>query len=119
MTFGDRIRLIRGNLSQDEFANMLGSSRNVVSRWECENIIPKGSIILRIFEVFNVNINWLLSDKGEPYIDDLDRLDEKQTSFEKLDKRINGLEKQVQELANKIDNACDLIKKRFTNKMDI
>ena len=54
-----------------------------------------------------------------PYIDDLDRLDEKQTSFEKLDKRINDLEKQVQELANKIDDACDLIKKRSTKKMDM
>ncbi len=116
MSFGDRIRFVRGNLSQDEFANMLGSSRNVVSRWECENILPKGSIILRIFEVFNVNINWLLSDKGDPYIDDLDRLDEKQTSFEKLDKRINGLEKQVSELTDKINDACNIIEKHFTKK---
>ena len=67
MNFGERIRYIRGSRRQDDFGKLLGVHRNTVSTWECNNKIPEGKIILRIFKIFNVNLNWLFSGKGKIY----------------------------------------------------
>ncbi len=119
MTFGDRIRFIRGKLRQDELANLLGVHRNTVRRWESNERIPKGEIIIQLYELFNVNLIWLISDKGEPYIDNSDKTVERKSLLKEFGKRINGLEKQVSGLGQKVDNACNLIEKHFTKKMDM
>ena len=71
MSFGERIRYIRGNLSRENFGYMLDVHRNTVQAWECNEIMPRGGIIKALFMLFNVNINWLLSGKGEPYLENL------------------------------------------------
>ena len=119
MSFGDRIRFIRGKLRQAEFANLLGVHRNTVRRWESNERRPKGEIIIQLYELFNANLIWLISDKGEPYIDNSDETVERKSLLKEFEKRINGLEKQVSELTDKINDACNLIEKHFTKKMDM
>lgn len=34
---------------------------------------PKGSTVKALFMIFNVNLNWLFSGKGDPYLEDLDQ----------------------------------------------
>ena len=73
MSFGERIRYIRGDLSQDDFGYLFGVHRNTVRAWECNEIMPKGGIVKALFMLFNVNLNWLFSGKGEPYLTDLNK----------------------------------------------
>ena len=68
MSFGDRIKFIRGNLSQDEFANLLDTHRNSVSAWERNEGMPQADAIASLHEMLNVNLNWLFTGDGEPYI---------------------------------------------------
>ena len=69
MTFGDRIKIIRGGLSQEEFAAFLGVHRNTVNNWESNKGIPNKVIITQFHEDLNVNLNWLFSSEGEPFLD--------------------------------------------------
>ena len=46
---------------------LLGTHRNTVSTWERNVVTPGVDLLLRIYEEFNVNINWLLSGQGETY----------------------------------------------------
>ena len=71
VNFGERIRYIRGSLSQEDFAAFLGVHRNTVRAWERNEIVPGEGIIKAFFMLFNANLNWLLSGKGEPYFTDL------------------------------------------------
>jgi len=70
MTFGDRIKFIRGNLSQDEFANLLDVHRNTLSAWENNEAMPQGEAAIQFYDLLNVNLNWLFTGNGEPYIDE-------------------------------------------------
>ncbi len=71
MSFGKRITYIRGSRSQEDFGSMLGVHRNTVRTWECNEIMPKGGIIKDLFEIFNINLHWLFSGKGEPYFENI------------------------------------------------
>lgn len=68
MAISDRIKYIRGGLTQKQFADKLGVSLGAVQHWEINNQVPKGDILVRFMEVFGVNINWLLTGDGERYL---------------------------------------------------
>ena len=67
-TLRDRIRYLRGDLSQEEFAKRLGVSLGSVQNWELNNKIPKGDYLVRFLKRLNIDINWLLTGEGRPYI---------------------------------------------------
>ena len=67
MDIGDRIKQIRGGLSREEFALKIGTDKSTVQRYENENNIPKGDILLRIHKIFGTNITWLLTGEGEQF----------------------------------------------------
>ncbi len=92
-SIGDRIRIIRGSLGQLEFAKEIGIKRNTVSSYENNNIIPSGKVLLKLYNKFNANINWLLSGEGDPYLKT-----ELENKIEKMESRIKALEKQVAEI---------------------
>ena len=73
MSFGERIRYVRGKLGREDFGYMLGVHRNTVCAWECNEIVPKRGTVKALFMLFNVNLNWLFSGKGNPYLEDLDQ----------------------------------------------
>ena len=68
MEIGERIKFIRGGLTQKKFGHLIGADQSTVQVWEIRNSLPKGNFLQRIHEQFGVNINWLLTGMGEPYV---------------------------------------------------
>ena len=65
MTIGKRIEKIRkdNNLSQQEFGQRLGVSRQSVSRWEMDASIPDIDKLMNISKQYDVSIDYLLDTK--------------------------------------------------------
>ena len=59
-----KLRLARG-LNQVEFAKILGVSKQCVSNWENDNVMPSIEMLLKIADFFGVSTDYLLgrSDK--------------------------------------------------------
>ena len=70
MGIGDRIKIIRKELTQEEFAEKIEVHLSSVQKWERTSALPKGDILERIHKFFKVNINWLLTGQGDHYIKD-------------------------------------------------
>jgi transcriptional regulator with XRE-family HTH domain len=79
MEIKDRIKYVRGDLTQAEFAAKLSVSLGAVQHWEAGDQYPKGDILLRFYNVFKINVNWLLTGDGEPYLG-YTKTEEKQTN---------------------------------------
>ena len=64
MTLGQRIQEIRlkHSLSQEEFAEKLGTTRQTVSRWELDQTFPEIAKIVLISRVFSVTTDSILKD---------------------------------------------------------
>lgn len=64
MTLGQRIQQIRKehSLSQEEFAEKLGTTRQTVSRWELDHTYPEIAKIVLISKVFSVSTDSILKD---------------------------------------------------------
>lgn len=70
----DRIKLIRKNekLSQSEFGEKTGVSRDAISNYELGRVIPSDLFLNHICLAFNVSDTWLRTGEGEMY-NNLDR----------------------------------------------
>ena len=64
MTFGKKLKQIRleRGLSQDEFANMLGTSKQVISRYETEQRTPKLTVAQDYAKKLGLPLNYLIDD---------------------------------------------------------
>ena len=62
MTFGEKLLKLRkeGGLSQEGLAEKLSVSRQAVSRWENEGILPDCVNLLEISRLFGVSTDYLL-----------------------------------------------------------
>ena len=69
MTLGERLRLIRGAESQKAFATALGVHENTVSNAERRDSATQ-DYLLRIAEVRNINLHWLLTGRGAMRLDE-------------------------------------------------
>lgn len=79
MLIGERLAEIRTkhNMTQERFAEQLGVSRQAVSKWELDKTLPDIEKLLKISELYQVSIDYILkgtqetSDLGntETYID--------------------------------------------------
>jgi transcriptional regulator with XRE-family HTH domain len=92
---GERIRYIRGPLTMPEFGKEIDANRNTVANWESNRGLPMCEYLLQMHNKFNVNINWLLTGKGEPYLREIDN------KVLKMDTRLSVLEKKFAELAKR------------------
>ena len=64
---GDRLKRVRGEKSQDEFAEILCVSRNTVSRYERKERDPVSAYLERVCSFFpQTNPAWLLTGDGIP-----------------------------------------------------
>ena len=63
-TIGKNIRLLReyNNMSQQELADKLYITRQSISKWESGLVAPDLEKLLKMSELFNVNIDDLLND---------------------------------------------------------
>lgn len=61
---GERLKKIRGNLSQTAFAKALGVDRQSIARYESGDRIFDANFIFNLMAKFNTDPNWLLTGKG-------------------------------------------------------
>ena len=59
-----RLRKIKG-ITQDEFANAVGVSRQAVYKWECGQSYPEATKLIEIKALFGISIDDLLDDSYE------------------------------------------------------
>jgi len=67
MTIGQKIIQLRNaaDISQEQLAEMLGVSRQSVSKWEMDQALPQIDKVLQLAEIFSVSTDELLLDKIE------------------------------------------------------
>lgn len=67
MTFGDKLAKLRReqNYTQEQFADLLGVSRQSVSKWESDLAYPETDKLLKICKMFNCTSDYLLLDTCE------------------------------------------------------
>lgn len=66
---GEKLKLLRGSLSQVEFAKKIGESQPNIQRYE-NGIKPKVDFIHKLRTKLGVNINWLFDSDAEMYESD-------------------------------------------------
>ena len=72
MTKGQRIQKLRTDaaLSQEAFANLIGVSRQSVSKWEADKAFPEVDKLAVIARQFGVTCDWLIT--GEEILEEDD-----------------------------------------------
>lgn len=70
-TIAERFKEIRKEkrITQAEYAEVLGISRQVVANTEAGNNNPAIDTINKLITEFNVNANWLIAGIGEPFLE--------------------------------------------------
>lgn len=70
MTFGERIKKLRKelNLTQQEFADKIGTARDNIGGYETDRRKPSSSAISLIVAKLNVSEEWLRTGEGEMFI---------------------------------------------------
>jgi transcriptional regulator with XRE-family HTH domain len=91
-TIGQRLREVRGGMTQAEFASQLGVVSKTISRYESNETVPDGAFLLKLKDMFDISPDWLLLGKqaetGKP--NGLTFLKELRST---LDNEISNLEK--------------------------
>ena len=66
----ERLKKLRKalDLTQQEFADRIGSKRNTVAKYETETNTPSTAVVTLICREFNVNEDWLRDGTGEMFI---------------------------------------------------
>lgn len=70
MTFGEKLKAIRDrrSLSQDELANLLGTSKQVISRYETGQRTPKITTAAEYAKILGISLSALIDDANVPAI---------------------------------------------------
>ena len=69
MRLGERLRLVRGTETQRSFAAALGVHENTVANAERRDSATQ-DYLLRLAEVRNINLHWLLTGQGPMRLED-------------------------------------------------
>ena len=62
-TVGSRVRVIRGDLKQQEFAEILGVSSVTISNYETGRRLPKREVLEKIARHGKASIDWILTGR--------------------------------------------------------
>ena len=64
MSFGENLKNVRKqrNITQEELAEILGVSRQAISKWESDNGYPETEKLIAISKTLNISIDYLLND---------------------------------------------------------
>lgn len=98
--FIDNLKKIRknNNLSQEQLAEILGISRQAISKWESGSAYPEMEKILQICEKFNVNIDDLLHK-------DIEEIKGEEQSKKNLNKYIESF---LEYISNTVNLFCSM-----------
>jgi len=64
-SLGGRVRELRGDLTQAEFAQLLDIKQAMVSRYEADKEMPSPPVLLRLAQFSGRPMEWLLTGKEE------------------------------------------------------
>ena len=120
MTFGEKLKLLRNErgLSQQELANILKTSKQVISRYELGQTTPKIGIAAKWCQILGINLNNMLNDDKNIFDDWSDTLlvgEEPSFSLRKADsfdfdsepfKSLSA--NKIKELKSLLESACYL-----------
>ena len=59
-SIGQRLREVRGRMTQTEFADRLGVTKLTITRYEGDKTVPDGKFLLRLEELFQADPAWVL-----------------------------------------------------------
>ncbi|MDO4489013.1 MAG: helix-turn-helix transcriptional regulator [Eubacteriales bacterium] len=67
MTLGDKLSKLRkeNNYTQEQLADVLGVSRQAISKWESNITYPETEKLIRMSEMFQCSLDYLLKDEEE------------------------------------------------------
>ncbi|MBQ5867457.1 MAG: helix-turn-helix transcriptional regulator [Oscillospiraceae bacterium] len=84
--FGSRLRQIRKEmgLTQDEFAKLLGTSKQILSRYEREDRSPRIEVVRKYAEALKVSADYLLGDDEAEAISSMFWTQKKEKPFYKI-----------------------------------
>lgn len=90
--FGDNIKKLRTahNLSQVQLADELSVSKQTVSNWENNNILPSIEMLLKISRFFSVSTDFLLELDDRRYIEITGLTDRQLAHIQQIIKDITG-----------------------------
>jgi phage repressor protein C with HTH and peptisase S24 domain len=83
----ERLRQVRRNLGdvdRDDFANLLGISKNTLAHYERGERTPDADVLLAYHGQFFIDLNWLVSGEGEMHIPGAELLDMARPLSERL-----------------------------------
>ena len=65
MTLGEKLSKLRkeNNITQEQLAATLGVSRQAISKWESDTTYPETDKLIRMSELFDCSLDYLLKDK--------------------------------------------------------
>lgn len=111
-TIGRKIYELRNehHISQEEFSNMIGVSRQTIYQWENDLQIPKTNKLLKICDVFSIDINFFYpnSTKTNTY--------KKEISSDELDTTNKKISSDEFDTTNKETTLSDNKTKKLTRK---
>lgn len=64
MGLGERLKIVRGRISQKDFGTKFGVVPNTVRKYENDEGSPNTDFIMGVCEEFNINPLWLLTGEG-------------------------------------------------------
>lgn len=97
MTLGDKLSRLRrdNNYTQEQLADVLGVSRQAISKWESNITYPETDKLIRISELFDCSLDYLLKGTEEnyskPQIADADALLKNHIRERKSEKIVLGM----------------------------
>lgn len=103
----------RMGLSQEQLADMLGITRQSVSKWEAGSSIPETAKLIAMSELFQVSLDYLLKD----YIEESHRTEER---LDTGSRRSEEWEEERRRMEQKMDDLVKYMKGyRYTSKTKI
>ena len=67
-TIGDRMRQIRGDMNQSEFAMRLRISKETLGRYERNERQPDSEFLTRLYQAVDVDITWLVTGAEKCFV---------------------------------------------------
>ena len=85
-TFGKRLRHIRKErkMTQEDFAKLLGTSKQILSRYEREDRSPRIEVVRKYAEALKVSADYLLGDEEAEAVSSMFWAQKKEKPFYKI-----------------------------------
>ena len=103
----NRITLLRKekNMTQAQLAKIVGSSREIISKYEKDGVMPSIEMAKKIADAFGVSLDYLVGEGSNANFD-------KRTL-----KRLNDIEEMDSEFKNQLFNIMDAVIRDYKTRM--